>query len=185
MSGRKKRIAGFDFPDDAASKLFDCHVSVAYCKPKELFKLSKVTKCGRTSDWACVNRHYGILNEMLDQAAGLIPKPSILTRQLDEWLRHDNRVWALKDVERAVGDLRCMLQSLMALKRDRKSAPKNYPHLQVLMDKMCLNADNGDVFEGDDQSELHGHGGMASDGENTDDGNSDSDDIDVDCFSTR
>eukprot|EP00959_Pyramimonas_sp_CCMP1952_P007786 162756-Pyramimonas_sp.AAC.1 len=82
---------------------------------------------------------------MLDISKGRIPKQEVLSHQLDKWLKDNGMTWAFVDVERAVSNLRCMVQSLLALRRNGTPAPRNYPTLQILVDKLQLEEDTTDA----------------------------------------
>ena len=116
----------------------DSNVPLGKCRPNDLFKLHKIGPDGLAREWHVIKQHYQLISEMLDVSKGRVPKQKVLSHQLDSWLKKNGMTWAFRDVERAVSDLRCMFQSLLSLRRNDTPAPRNYPTLQVLIDRIQL-----------------------------------------------
>ncbi len=139
MTERRRRTAGVDLRDADVFAVLNDHVPVGQCRPKELFKLSAIKKDGHSSEWQIFKKNHGLLNDILDLSDGRIPRQKTFTLQLGGWLKEKGMQWGIKDIERSASDLRCMLLNLLALKRRPGGcAPKGYPTLQILMDKLSL-----------------------------------------------
>ena len=131
------RTTGCDLEDKQMFGLWDTYVPLATCKPKQLWALPKVAKNGLTSSWTTIAKNYPMLSLLLDESKGLIPKQAKLTDQLMRWLAEHKMTWSYKDAEQSCTCLRCMLQSMLAHKRNNNGqAPVRHEILQPLLDKM-------------------------------------------------
>ena len=134
------RTVGCDLETPVVHKILNDTVPLNYCRPKELFRLEHIGKNGVSSEWAVFGKYWNTLNELLDAATGLIPKHKFFLQQFIEWLESQTPpiVWAWKDSDRCVMHLRTMLQSLLAMKRNARRAPRSHGKVQVLIDKVQL-----------------------------------------------
>ena len=57
--------------------------------------------------------------------------------------------WASRDIERAAYNIRIFFMSLLDLKRNSKPAPRKFPELQIVIDKILINGDEEDAKGGD------------------------------------
>ena len=131
------RTTGCDLEDKQMFALWDTYVPLATCKPKQLWALPKTAKNGMTSSWTTIAKNYPMLSLLLDESNGLIPKQAKLTDQLMRWLADHKMTWSYKDAEQSCTWLRCMLQSMLAQKRNHNGkAPVRHEILQPLLDKM-------------------------------------------------
>ena len=71
------RTKGIDLDDEAAQRLLAAYlpskVLLGQVHPKELWKLNKVTKDYRTSDWDAIQKEYSFLSVLLEATGGRIP----------------------------------------------------------------------------------------------------------------
>ena len=131
------KTTGTDLPYEVVKDIFSTHVALGACKPKVLWAVRRIGKNGTTSDWRAVDANYQIIDAFLVASGGRIPKSLKLTMHFVEWLKTEGLTWAYRDAENCVDSLRCMMQSLQALKRDRNgAAPSIFPQLQGLIDKI-------------------------------------------------
>lgn len=131
-------------PEKEFHGLLDAHVPLATCKPRELWKLERISAAGHTSEWDKVKRHSQFLSELLEITGGRIPYQKSMTPLLDSWLRGNGMVWALTDTERATLHLRVMLMSLVPYRREpSKRLPFKQQCLQLLVDKLHMSDDEG------------------------------------------
>jgi hypothetical protein len=153
LSTQRQRHAkpACDLTDDIAYAFFNNYITKATCKPQLLWKVTrgktcaKVKKSDLTSDWATINKLYETLNALVEHTNGGIPHQCKFHKQFCTWLAKDGMHWAISDTERALTDLRCCLQSLLALKRTDNNtgrAPRNYGRLQIIMDKLVVKDDD-------------------------------------------
>ena len=134
---RKSRRLGIDLTNDEARVLLSTYIKLAACRPKQLFKVSKIDKNNCTSNWADIKFNYELLSHLLDVIKGRNIKARIFTQQLDTFLRANDMVWSLADVEAAVKGLKVMLSTLGALARDaNRRPPRSYECLMGLVSKM-------------------------------------------------
>ena len=136
------RTKGTDLETSVALRIFSDNVPLSQCKPKELWKLSKVAKNGQSSEWGIFDRCFSTLNDLADAGVGRVPRQKTLHSQFEEWLGNQIPpiVWAFKDSDRAVMHIRTMLQSLQGLKRNQRPAPRNHAKLQIIVDKMVVDS---------------------------------------------
>ena len=140
MPGPSHRTPGVDLEDKTVFNILNSHVPLASCKPGDLFRLPKVAANGLSSSWGVMERHFALLSDIIDQGEGKIVKQRKLHEQLRAWLTHHKMDWAWKHSEQSATWLRCMLQSLLQLKRPGHTVPKNHSKLQILVDKLFLAA---------------------------------------------
>ena len=119
-----RRTQGTDLLDAQVYACFDDTVPMARCLPGELFKISKITKSGKSSDWPACKRWYPTMTSLVEHGQDRIPKQRLLHVQLKRWLASKNIDWTTKDTERSTYHLRLMLMSLLDLKRHTGKAPK-------------------------------------------------------------
>ena len=140
MTSRRK---GVDLNDKDASALLNGHVSLASCKPKSLFKVTKIDKNGCTSSWSDIKANYQFVSELLDLSRGYAIKAKRFTDQLDQFLRSHGMVWCRDDLDSAVKCLKAMLSTLGVMSRPptegclAKRPPRTYESLMALSNKMC------------------------------------------------
>ena len=124
--------------------LFNSHIPLASCKPRELWKLDRINAAGHTSEWAVIQRNSQLISELLEVTSGRIPHQKTLAPALDAWLRDKGIQWAYTDTERAALHLRTMLMSLVPFRRNSsKKFPFKHQSLQVLADKIHQSDDEG------------------------------------------
>ena len=136
------RTKGVDLENSVALRIFSDNVPLSQCKPKDLWKLSKIAKNGQSSEWGIFDRCFSTLNDLADAGVGRVPRQKTLHSQFAEWLSNQIPpiVWAFKDSDRAVMHIRTMLQSLQGLKRNQRNAPRNHAKLQIIVDKMVVDS---------------------------------------------
>ena len=114
---------------------------MAYCKPDTLFRVANHNK-GNTHgcrDWNAIQKHVGLISDILDESGGLIPNHDKLHLQLRSWLATKGMTWKPRTSQAAVVHLRCQFITLLALKKARAGmAPRRFPQWQKLMDKLVL-----------------------------------------------
>ena len=144
------RTKGVDLENSVALRIFSDNVPLSQCKPKDLWKLSKIAKNGQSSEWGIFDRCFSTLNDLADAGVGRVPRQKTLHSQFAEWLSNQIPpiVWAFKDSDRAVMHIRTMLQSLQGLKRNQRQAPRNHAKLQIIVDKMVV--DSSEIVDGPD-----------------------------------
>ena len=118
------RTKGADLDNAVAADLLGKHVPVGKCKPRQLWHVA-MTKSGLASSWASIKDAQPLLSDFLDATGGRIPRQHSLTLQVDAFLKHNNMFWSLTDVELAVKCVRCMMQSVLAKKRNNCAFPRS------------------------------------------------------------
>ena len=68
----KRKTRGCDLDTKRVKDLFSKCIPLTACKPKELFKLSKVTEAGVTSDWKGIVNNMGLIDELTTESSGRI-----------------------------------------------------------------------------------------------------------------
>ena len=129
---------GVNLSEEVTHRIFSDHISMSHCRPNELFKLNRISTTGSTSEWAVLKKEFALLNDLIEASGGLIPHQKSTHSHLVTWLATNSMTWALKDSERATNHLRVALQSLLGLKRSGSGAPKKFPELQIIIDKLIL-----------------------------------------------
>ena len=83
------RPHGVDLDDEAAQRLLAAYLpskvllgKIHPTELRELWKLNKVTKDHRTSDWDAIQKEYGFLSMLLEETGGCIHIKSLL---LGKW----------------------------------------------------------------------------------------------------
>ena len=163
------RTKGIDLDDEAAQRLFAGHLPLSQIHPKELWKLSKVTRKGQTSDWDAMQKAYSFLSALLDATGGRIPHINSFSLQMGSFLKTHWCVWRLIDLEFAVDRLRSMLGALRRLGRAERLPPTRHRNLSMLVAKMISSTDD---------AELEMHVGISS----TDDAELDLEDLEIKLF---
>ena len=135
------RTPGCDLDGTKAQEIFSSTVKLAESGPKQLWKLTKVTKNNYTSDWAGVMRAYDTINAILIATKGFIPRQTVLQKHFSTWLASQSIEWSPIDKDQAVCNLRLMMSTLLDRKRRRQAAPKQYSRLVILMDMLRSNTD--------------------------------------------
>ena len=141
----KHKTPSTNLADADAAKIFEDHALYLEIDkgPSDMWKLARCDCKGLTSDWAAVEKKRAMLSDILEKSAGLIPKQHKLHQQFCTFLekvmkKRGAAMWSIKQTETVIRRCRSMLQSLLTLKRDKKSAPKRFPKLQVLMDAIKI-----------------------------------------------
>ena len=130
---------GVDLPTSVTKNILSDHIPLATCKPTEIWKLTKLTASGQTSDWGTLKKNFGIINALIEAGGGAIPHQKSLHAEFVAWLAENGIVWAVKDSERAIAHLRAGMQSLLSLKRTNEGkAPRKFPELQIIIDKLIF-----------------------------------------------
>ena len=133
----RERRTGVDISNDEASVLFSTYIKLGLCRPKVLFKVDKVDKNHLTSSWADMKQNYEFLSQLSEKTKGRLLKSKKIGLQLDSFLRHNDMVWAMSDVELAISGLRAMVGTLGMLSRcAEKRPPRSYECLMALVAKM-------------------------------------------------
>ena len=141
---RKNKTKGCDVASHTLTDLFNSHIPLASCKPRELWKLDRINAAGHTSEWAVIQRNSQLISELLEVTSGRIPHQKTLAPALDAWLRDKGIQWAYTDTDRAALHLRTMLMSLVRFRRNSsKKFPFKHQSLQVLADKIHQSDDEG------------------------------------------
>ena len=142
---RPMRTRGIDLDDATADECFNQCILVGSLNASGLFKLTKLTKGGTTSDWSAVKKWQVTLSHVLDYSQGRIPKQKSFHTQFQKWLHSKDISWDVKDTERAIWHARVMLSSLLNIKRSSlPQAPRTFPSLQILIDKLKVDDENTD-----------------------------------------
>ena len=152
MSEGHGRTLGCDLDANKSYDLLCAHVPLASCKPRKLFAV-EIKDNGLTSDWGTIAKHYQLISEMLDESDGRIPKHESLHSQVRHFLQEQHLNWAHKHSEAATTNLRCFMQTLLNLKRNSRPAPKKFPQLQCLIDKIHCRVRGQNRSESESHSE--------------------------------
>ena len=98
--------------------------------PKDLFRYRK------EQAWACIHVNRHVIDELLQQTGGYIPKQLSLISVFRHWSSDD---WAIGDVERLCYDLRKMIMRIAKTARSKSPAPpRKFKALQHLVDRITL-----------------------------------------------
>ena len=140
----KCRTKPTDLSAQDADEWFANHVSLSHCKPKELWKLTKINARGHSSDWATMSRHHGALTDLVERSSGRVPRQKNLHKQFVSWMAANSLSWAVRDSERAILHLRTMLMSLLSKKNDDGKPPAKHEKLITIMEKLVVDKADGD-----------------------------------------
>jgi hypothetical protein len=136
-----KGKTGGDLSNEDANAIFSFHVTAESCQPKTLFKLDKIRSDGKTSSWGIIKKIRPALALSLTILAARSHDKKTTHIQFQWWLKNILKVdWSFKCSDRAIRDLRCMMQSLLPFKG--KKAPRGYESLQTVIDKFQVDDDD-------------------------------------------
>ena len=146
------RTKGCDLEHSLAVEWFDEAVPLAKCTPGSLFKFLPATKWQDCKTWSVA------LSSLLGKTNGRIPKQKVLHESLRSWLAKAGKVWSLADSEKAIYDMRKMLQCILKRKQDHGRAPRRYAALDILLSKMHISEDEAEdrvvAYDSDSSSEI-------------------------------
>ena len=142
MTLSTERTPGVHLPNHVVVAILGQHVAHKSLQHKVLFHVKSVSKTGHTSDWAAIAKHQAIISDFLDAGGGMIMKSKQGGQQLQERMvgLTPPITWRTKDIETSISWLRCMMQTLLMLRRDEQPAPRRLPQMQVLVDKIIVSA---------------------------------------------
>jgi hypothetical protein len=145
-------------PDSSVFPLLDLHVPASTCKPNQLWKLKSVTAQGQTSDWEGVKKGQSLLSALFEVTKGRQLTMTPFNLQIDRWLRQLDppKAWSLVDIQNSTDWLRCMIRSLVAMKKKPPHRPPmKHGDLQPLLDKIDLMVADEEIIMQNSEEEPH------------------------------
>ena len=142
------RTRGADIDDKTAHSLLGKNVALGKCTPVDLWKLRSISASGVTSDWAAIKAAQRLLSDVLDETGGKGINQKLFAKQLDTWLRSHGMCWQFVEVETCVKRLRAMFSTLLAVRREQKSVPRNFEMIHAVAVKMVLETSPAKISRG-------------------------------------
>ena len=134
MAGPELRTHATDLDNAVASEILKNNVAAGLLKPQELWKLTKLTKSGVTSDWAKIKSTRPLLAAILEATKGRSLRLKKFHKQFRTFLKTVGVEWCLVDSNRVCYSLRAMLRTLCACKRDGRRPPPAHAGVASLID---------------------------------------------------
>ena len=133
------RTPGIDLEYVVVQRILDDTVPASQLMPGLLWNCKLQRTKGYTSDWPAVTKAFQTILELLIAGHGQIVKQRKFMLQFQHFLRARKVAWTYSEADDSITGLRSMQQALLEIKRNPDSrAPRGYPKLQILIDKMYV-----------------------------------------------